>query len=960
MILPSLHLVPKRDINGPDARRYDIRDTIYVSPSGKEGYLGAVPTLPTGNLFNVKENIQRLKKGNAKNIKVEFLGGRYDSESFFFKDNNFVFFKHDENGTPDYKITLKSHDAENRAVFDNSKTYTGFVSAGDLWKVKIDYEFTKKCSFVGYVNDVKTVPARWPKYGALSEYNTVTYNDITYMRCIDSSSGFLSSVYDYYRSGNSLSLIGAVYTLDFRSFSFTTIADILTSLPNATYSPGTFYIPTIFNSSSYRGINIYTNTVNNLLPSQPSNLDPYKTCTEKGENTVIREGDDYWFYYKPSSRDIEVGINNTVLRTVNHGNVARWFQTGDTRTSSYNGVFIGRKLEGGFFYYENQTTSNAESIGFNITNPSYLSIENLDFYHCSTPIVLNTPISGGSILSTWLPQFTTNVGVTGCRLYNSFSSGIFVRNLSKSIIYKNLVYSTEGAGIYYSCGHDLIVDNNIVKSSKQVDTRTNGDSGFTASGMGVFGQFIENGHRAVSLTGARVTNNDISFAGNNLGLGACRSSVVSGNKINNGGFGCNSDMACVYYGFAFGNTGNLRDKFINNLIYNARANTNNNFLGNLLYLDGTPTAPYIYNNILANGQTGIQHSSVDSPYVYNNIIYNTKVSGITNKSNGGLFPVNVKFYKNIFVTGKDFTSTSPSRAFLGWNGFGEHSRTISTSPYNCNLYYTNSNGLPASISIRPIAPWKNKIRYSAIATGGTSTIIAPSIAFNGENWIIGDPRYDELPFFVDGLFVAISSVNSSAYDYPWEVPDENWIYIRGSETFYASFSAIRISNTRRDNTSFPALSSDYNLFWSLMDEVEDPENDSGFFRYGASFTSFNNLTSYAAIPDPYKRNDNSRPDIFGEMQLIEQNSKLADPLFIDPVNFDFRLNNNSPAYDFGFEEIDISNVGVYNTPDDPYWALSAASLKAQPVINGHKDWADFQTIPFPYNSLIEYNAPQVD
>jgi parallel beta-helix repeat protein len=55
---------------------------------------------------------------------------------------------------------------------------------------------------------------------------------------------------------------------------------------------------------------------------------------------------------------------------------------------------------------------------------------------------------------------------------------------------------------------------------------------------------------------------------------------------------------------------------------------------------------------------------------------------------------------------------------------------------------------------------------------------------------------------------------------------------------------------------------------------------------------------------------------------FDQNSVIANPLFVDPVNKDYRFRYDSPAYDLGIENIDIPGMGlkedfVYADPDDP-------------------------------------------
>ena len=50
---------------------------------------------------------------------------------------------------------------------------------------------------------------------------------------------------------------------------------------------------------------------------------------------------------------------------------------------------------------------------------------------------------------------------------------------------------------------------------------------------------------------------------------------------------------------------------------------------------------------------------------------------------------------------------------------------------------------------------------------------------------------------------------------------------------------------------------------------------------------------------------------------FDTHSVIADPMFVDPVNDDFRLRANSPALKLGFQPIDLSKIGPRAKPRAP-------------------------------------------
>jgi len=60
----------------------------------------------------------------------------------------------------------------------------------------------------------------------------------------------------------------------------------------------------------------------------------------------------------------------------------------------------------------------------------------------------------------------------------------------------------------------------------------------------------------------------------------------------------------------------------------------------------------------------------------------------------------------------------------------------------------------------------------------------------------------------------------------------------------------------------------------------------------------------------------------------DRNSIIADPMFVDPENHDYRLEPDSPALKMGFVPFDYSKAGVYG---DPAWIRRAADLELPPM-----------------------------
>ena len=75
---------------------------------------------------------------------------------------------------------------------------------------------------------------------------------------------------------------------------------------------------------------------------------------------------------------------------------------------------------------------------------------------------------------------------------------------------------------------------------------------------------------------------------------------------------------------------------------------------------------------------------------------------------------------------------------------------------------------------------------------------------------------------------------------------------------------------------------DYNLYW----DIEDPDMEFA----GMDFDEW-------------------------QTEGRDEHSIIADPLFVDARNYDFRLKENSPAFKLGFSPFDINDIGLYGEPE---------------------------------------------
>ncbi|MDP8244311.1 MAG: right-handed parallel beta-helix repeat-containing protein [Candidatus Hinthialibacter antarcticus] len=92
-----------------------------------------------------------------------------------------------------------------------------------------------------------------------------------------------------------------------------------------------------------------------------------------------------------------------------------------------------------------------------------------------------------------------------------------------------------------------------------------------------------------------------------------------------------------------------------------------------------------------------------------------------------------------------------------------------------------------------------------------------------------------------------------------------------------------------------------------------PKNDSGVREAKSTFTMDWNVFFNPTQPLSDVEFNGMSIDEWRK-QGKDQHSVYADPMFVDVDNFDFRLKENSPALDLGFQPIDMSRVGPRSKP----------------------------------------------
>ncbi|MBT7165590.1 MAG: right-handed parallel beta-helix repeat-containing protein, partial [Victivallales bacterium] len=93
-----------------------------------------------------------------------------------------------------------------------------------------------------------------------------------------------------------------------------------------------------------------------------------------------------------------------------------------------------------------------------------------------------------------------------------------------------------------------------------------------------------------------------------------------------------------------------------------------------------------------------------------------------------------------------------------------------------------------------------------------------------------------------------------------------------------------------------------------------------------------------------------------QLKGFDTHSVVADPLFVDPANDDYRLKPNSPAFKLGFKPIPVEKIGPYASPLRASWPIvEAPGVRETPLVN-----TKVALPPKPVRKQTKATAPRVE
>jgi len=507
------------DINGPDARRYDIRNTVYMSPTGKDGYLGATPNLPTKTLSNAREILRRTKANGTKARSLLFKGGEYNIADL---NPTSVEFDYSDNNINDATLTIEPYNNEEVNI---KGTYYSLSATewNNIWKIQLPGTLAGYRANVlgtpiyGYNRNIPTTlrttnlaTTGLPTIYRL--YKDIILTDPAYTAYFSATAAFV------YAGRRALS---AVSNLQYNLHSWATISNNslltpttyqnyidnyvfeipLSSCVTPEYSADGLGIRSLYKNyfidskrlyparfpkkGSYNYDDYPVNNVSNgrvfrikdttgflsnlvIIPSStstnPSIVKNVDYSSTAGPNNTISNLSSYATNMYAITSDIN--ITGFSILGYNPGNPVSNLSAVADYLCTEEGEFVVSK-EGSTYYiyvkpYSEQAINTSQFIASNITSQGLVfnsvnnfKVKDLNIKYTQYGINVN--------------NYSRNISISGCNIQKCVG-GIYVEDAAHTNLYKNVVFDINNTGIQTTCLSSTKITNNIIKYVGVTDT----------------------------------------------------------------------------------------------------------------------------------------------------------------------------------------------------------------------------------------------------------------------------------------------------------------------------------------------------------------------------------------------------------------------------------------------------------------------------------------------------------
>jgi parallel beta-helix repeat protein len=989
-MIPSI--VPARDINGPQARNYAVRDTVYISPSGKDGYLGHTPDLPVKSLDQARIILRKTKELSTKPRFLKFRGGEYVNIS----TNSFVY---DDNTIHDDSLILEPHNNEEVNITGNYIDVNAISATPyGLWKITIPSPQSSYSNFsfsISYfINGKRLVPARFPKHGAYNhefypytEYKNNLYN----IFLIKDTSNFMSSLY-IDRSNPYNVNPNIVYNQDYQinATPYQNIYDV------ANIGTNMYSVTAFVNFGAQRGLCILSHNVNN--PTLNLSAVAHNFCTEDGEYVISVENGVKFLYFKPY---IGSSLSESVFKVVTN-------QSSGLKFNSVNNVIIKdlnfkyHKLEGIKItdYCRNFTISGC-NIMSNDTAVKVVEAANLKLYKNN---IFDNDRGGVVTTSSSATNITNNIlsynGVTRsngegsgivmeCNYYRyqqtGSTSNISLRGATaKSFIlalsstpnfmgstsdYDKLYSFTSNFGGYIEVisgdfiGQKRIVGNNnkFMPPNNDIEfqiidpwTPINGKTAPSSLDIVQYVAVTDGTNRSNRNVNPVIQHNHISHHAYAGVLEAwSQNCKISGNYISNAGYGYGGDMGTIYTGNSY-NT-----NITNNIVAGCRRGPGR-YNGFAVYIDAGHNIVNVDNNIISRSDQVFFAHYARNITLNNNILWDSKGSLLNFQHTGStarFIQSDFQFhaYNNLFITSSSldysfFKSKTPIiptndyRGFQGYNVYNPSLRVVNdTLTANISSYRTFFISSTLSASLINGITEGSRFNRCGSREGLPVYLHTESIwgfYVKSGNWVLGSPSYTSLS----------SNVGVVGYPEPWLIPPNSWFSNKNTTTNYGYLDLTFDLTIYYNKREVPLFYTHDNCHYTDILDTRYPVLSDNFYAwtgsvatdYNGQNATYNSLTSVGVIIPSFEEtknywNSNVYTMSAGFDRLVdwEENSIFDNPK-LDMTTF--KVANDSPALSIGFQQITTENIGLYQ--DDENWKHLANTQTSRPLF-GSGDWADY-------------------